>query len=112
MAAAHLSKGVLKVSSRVPYFQHIFSDVSGMRTTRQFFEQKISLAENPAWLKFLVSLLLTLFIVAGIWYSFKTIGSVNERLFGKQIQQRLYYLIPISYGSIFFITILLWRWIY
>ncbi|OGC00780.1 hypothetical protein A2V82_04025 [candidate division KSB1 bacterium RBG_16_48_16] len=112
IAAAHLSKGVLKISSRLPYFQHVFSDVSGMNTTRLFLEQKITLAANPAWVNFVVSMSITLFIAGGIVLSFAIIHQVNRKLFGEGVRRKLYYLIPVAYGSIFFFTILLWRWIY
>ncbi len=111
IAAGHLSKGVLKMSSRIPYFQHILSDVSGMSTTRQFFDQTITLAANPVWLNSLISLLVTLFIIGGIGLSFAVIRRVNRNLFGKRVRPRLYYLIPVTYGSIFLFTVLLWRWI-
>ena len=43
---------------------------------------------------------------------FMIISRVNRALFIGGVYQKLYYLIPLFYGSIFLFTIFLWRWIY
>ena len=83
-----------------------------MSTTRQFFNQEIMLAGNPEWFNWIVSVLITMFIVGGIWLSIKIINQVNRDLFISGVYQNLYYLIPLTYGSIFLFTIILWRWFY
>jgi hypothetical protein len=109
MAAAHLSKGILKMTSRLPFFEHTITDVSGMRTTQQFFDNTLTLTANPAWLNIAVSLLIILFLVAGIILSFRVTHRIINRHFEKADAGRAAYLIPVSYGGLFLVTILLWR---
>lgn len=110
MAAAHLSKGILKMTSRLPYFEHTFTDVTGLSTTRQFFDQTLILSANPAWLNMVVTLLIFLFLVAGITLSFRVTKKIINKHFNKDYAGRAAYLIPISYGGLFLATILFWRW--
>ncbi len=111
MAAAHASKGILKITSRIPYFEHVPADVSGMLTTRLFFENKVVLAANPHWMDITVSILITFFSIAGMVLSFKVIAKMIHTHFRAVRAARMMYVIPLSYGSLFLFTILLWRWI-
>jgi hypothetical protein len=110
MAAAHLSKGILKITSRLPYFKHTLADVTGMSTTQQFLNKTLTLTSNPALLNTVVSLLITAFIIIGILLSFRVTHKIIEKHFDKNNVLRWTYLIPVSYGALFLVTILLWRW--
>jgi len=109
IAAAHLDKAILKTTSRLPYFEHLFFDVTGITTAQQIIDGKIKLYDNPVWLNIMVSVLLTLVMVAGIWLSIKVIKRMNmkER---KTASKSPLYLIPVIYGSIFLSMIIAWRW--
>jgi polyferredoxin len=109
IAAAHLDKAILKTTSRLPYFQHLFEDLSGMTTAQKIIDGQIKLQQNPVWMKISVSIMLTLVMGAGIWFSIKVVRLINNRSEFKK-SSRSFYLIPIVYGSIFLIMILVWRW--
>ncbi|GAB4375675.1 MAG: 4Fe-4S binding protein [Calditrichia bacterium] len=110
MAAAHVSKGVLKITSRLPYFQHIFSDISGMNTTRQFLNHSLILHPNPLWMSTLVSFFVSMFLITGIVLSFRVTCRVGSTLFPAEPRAVVNYFIPIVYGALLFIPVLLWRW--
>ncbi|MDO9153793.1 MAG: 4Fe-4S binding protein [Paludibacter sp.] len=110
IAAAHLDKAILKSTSRIPYFEHLFDDVTGVSSAKRIIDGEIVLQQNPFWLNIFVSVLLTLVIIVGIWLSIKVVKLLNQ----KQEQEntaKSYYLIPIVYGSIFIVMILAWRWV-
>ena len=109
IAAAHLAKAVLKSTSRIPYFEHLFDDVTGVSTAQKIIDGDITLLQTPLWLNTLVSLFLVGFMLIGIWISIKVVKSLNSRN-EKQISSKSYYLIPILYGGIFLVMLLVWRW--
>lgn len=111
IAAAHLSKAILKSTSRLPYFEHVFTDITGKTTAQQIIDGKIILQSTPIWLNMFVSVLLTLIIIVGIWISIAVVKRLNQKMNNKSSNKAMY-LIPIIYGSIFLAMINAWRWIY
>ena len=109
IAAAHIGKSILKSTSRIPYFEHLADDFTGVSTAQQIIDGQISLQQNPVWLNTLVSLLLIGFMIIGIWLSIKVVKRLNLKN-GKEKSSKSYYLIPIIYGGIFLIMLLVWRW--
>ncbi|HAQ18896.1 MAG TPA: hypothetical protein DCR40_06625 [Prolixibacteraceae bacterium] len=109
IAAAHLDKAILKTTSRLPYFEHLFSDVTGITTAQQIIDGKIKLHDNPVWMNYMISILLSLVMVAGIWLSVKVVKKLNIKGSPTGSKSALY-LIPVIYGSIFLIMIIAWRW--
>ena len=112
IAAAHLDKAILKSTSRLPYFEHLFSDITGKTTAQQIIDGKIILQTNPIWLNMTVSVLLSLVIIAGVWISIAVVKRMNQKMNNNKISNKAMYLIPIIYGSIFLAMITAWRWIY
>ncbi|OFX26243.1 MAG: hypothetical protein A2041_11750 [Bacteroidetes bacterium GWA2_31_9b] len=110
IAAAHIDKSILKSTSRIPYFEHLFDDITGVSTAQKIIDEEIVLQQNPFWLNFVVSLLLTLVIVIGIGLSIKVVKLINQKQ-GLEKSTKSFYLIPVVYGSIFLIMILAWRWL-
>lgn len=109
IAAAHLDKAILKSTSRIPYFNHLFDDITGMTTAQRIIEKEIIIQPTPLWLNVGISILMTAIISVGIYLSYKVIRLQNKKQdFEKSV--KLTYLIPILYGSIFLIMILIWRW--
>lgn len=109
IAAAHLDKAILKTTSRLPYFEHLFDDISGMSTAQRIIDGQIKLQQNPVWMNISVSIMLTLVMVLGIWLSIKVVRLINVK------EDRIkstgaFYLIPIVYGGIFLSMIMIWRW--
>jgi hypothetical protein len=111
IAAAHLDKAILKSTSRLPYFEHLFSDVTGKTTAQQIIDGKIILQSTPAWLNMFVSSLLTLIIITGVWISIAVVKRLNKKVQNNSSNKAMY-LIPIIYGSLFIAMIFAWRWIY
>jgi len=109
IAAAHLAKAILKSTSRIPYFKHLSDDFTGISTAQQIIDGQITLQQNPVWTNTLVSLLLVGFMIIGILLSIKVINRLNVKN-GKERSSKSYYLIPIIYGGIFLVMLLVWRW--
>jgi polyferredoxin len=109
MAAAHLDKAILKTTSRIPYFEYLLDDVTGLSTAQKILDKEIVLLGTPVWVNFLVSILLTLVMVAGIWLSMKVVNKLNGKA-DKTITGKPFYLIPFIYGGIFLVMIVSWRW--
>lgn len=109
IAAAHLAKAVLKSTSRIPYFEYLFDDFTGVSTAQKIIEGNITLQQTPPWLNTLVSLLLIGFMLIGVCLSIKVVKNLNVKN-GKEKSSKSYYLIPILYGGVFLIMLLVWRW--
>lgn len=109
IAAAHIGKSILKSTSRIPYFEYLSDDFTGVSTAQQIIDKQIILQQNPVWVNTLVSLLLVGFMIIGVWLSIKVVNRLNMKN-GKERSSKLYYLIPIIYGGIFLIMLLAWRW--
>jgi len=109
IAAAHLDKAILKSTSRIPYFNHLFDDVTGLTTAQRIIDKEIIIQKTPIWLNVGISVLMTVIISVGIYLSVKVIRHQNKKQgFEKSVKST--YLIPVLYGSIFLIMILIWRW--
>ncbi|NMC98733.1 MAG: 4Fe-4S binding protein [Bacteroidales bacterium] len=109
IAAAHLDKAILKSTAGIPYFNHLFDDITGMTTAQRIIEKEIIIQQTPLWLNVGISILMTAIISVGIYLSYKVIRLQNKKQdFEKSVKAT--YLIPILYGSIFLIMILIWRW--
>ncbi len=107
MAAAHLCKAVLKMTSRIPYFEHVFSNIDGLQNTQLFLKGQISMFTLGQQPQLMISVLLILLIGLGIFVSSITIKKLNSTLNIKN--KAVMYLIPTVYGFIFLATILQWR---
>ncbi|WP_239684455.1 hypothetical protein [Sunxiuqinia dokdonensis] len=110
IAAAHLSKAILKTTSRVPYLRHLSDDLSGMNTAQKIVEGEIVLTKMPFMVNLLISVLLTLVIAGGIWLSIKVIKELNKNR-EIAVSGKSFYLIPALYGGIFLLMITGWRWL-
>ncbi len=110
MAAAHLCKSVLKISSRIPYLPLSFRDTAGMEAAKSIVAGTTFVAPLPGWTELLVTLLLTLIMAGGIIIAVRTIQAVTTSL-QTGWKGRIYQLIPALYGGIFIVTIALWRYV-
>lgn len=109
IAAAHFDKAILKITSRLPYFEHVFTDVKGMDTARGIIDGSIVLQKNHVWLNLLVPVLLVLIMAAEVWLSFRVVNKLNSKP-GSTVSSKVFYLIPIVYGGIFLTMLIVWRW--
>lgn len=107
MAAAHIVKSILKSVSRIPYFEHLFGDLTGVDIARKIVSGEITLAKLPDFSALLVTVSSLLVIVAGIWLSAKVISHLNVKFQSKS--NVVLYSIPVLYGAIYLIMLLAWR---
>jgi len=110
MAAAHLCKAVLKMSSRIPYLPLAFNDPAGMETARSIVAGTTPVAPLPGWAACIVTLLLTVIMAGGVLVAVKTVKTVASAANGGG-KGMVYQLIPATYGGIFAVTIVLWRYL-
>ena len=110
MAAAHLGKSILKSTSRIPYFEYVFSDVSGMGTAQKILEKQIVLEKIPAWGNWMVTVIISLILIAGSYIAFRMVRIIGDELYAEGEKPKILYLIPIVYSGVFVVTIVLWRW--
>jgi len=110
MAAAHLSKAVLKTTSRIPYFSHVSDDITGISTAQKIVDNEIILTQNPTTMNLLVSILISALMILGIWLSVRVITRINRKLSVNK-SSMVYYLIPVIYGGVFISMIMGWRWL-
>ncbi len=111
MAFAHLCKSILKMSSRIPYFQYSFNDPTGIETAKSILNKVILINPIPDSMNYIVTLLLTISITIGIYISIKIIRNLNLQLSFNSNSFKFTYIIPIFYGGLFVATIIIWRWI-
>ncbi|MDZ7774233.1 MAG: hypothetical protein U5L09_00795 [Bacteroidales bacterium] len=109
MAAAHLSKAVLKTVSRLPYFEHLPTDLTGMTTAQKIVDGQIVLQQNPQWAQILLSVVVTIVMLSGIGLSIKIIKKLNLKQ-QQKYNAAWFYLIPAIYGGVFLVMLIAWRW--
>jgi hypothetical protein len=105
MAAAHICKALLKMASRAPYFEHTFSDLSGLTTTELFLNKQIKLFNIPSYINTTISAVNFILITVGISLSF----FVAKKVIKTYGLNKNIYLIPIIYGSIFLVMLVWWQ---
>ncbi|MDO9510583.1 MAG: 4Fe-4S binding protein [Bacteroidales bacterium] len=110
VAAAHVCKSILKAVSRIPYFEHLSVDYTGKVTTQLLLQKDIVLSPLPAWTDLLISIVLTMVLMAGFLLSLKVIKRVMKRL-SPQATGNAWLWISLPYFLVFFICIILWRWL-
>ncbi|HCO93460.1 MAG TPA: hypothetical protein DIU00_05830 [Phycisphaerales bacterium] len=110
MASAHLLKAILKMTSRIPYWPHIFSDPTGIVTAHKILDGRLALDKSVlnalypiisfvAAALFLTALLSTLFI-------FRKATAIRNLDSGAKVPLLLGVLV---YWSIFGFMIFMWR---
>lgn len=111
IAAAHLDKAILKTSSRLPYFQHVFNDISGKQTAQDILENKIILFQNPDWANTIISILVSIIMILGIYLSIKTVVLINKKNNYNTINSKISFSLSAIYGSVFLFMLIAWRWL-
>jgi len=110
MAAAHIVKALLKMSSRIPYWGFAFADPVGTETARGILDKSIQLAPLPGWREPAITVLSLAVIVGGIALS----AAIVRRLArvhapGAGWRAGAFYLIPALYGGAFAVMLCAWR---
>jgi len=110
MAAAHVIKALLKMTSRLPYWPHALHDPSGEETARQLAQGAVKLYSLPAWVDPALTIFFLLLMAVAIGWSLKAM----KKLIAVHIPRspwpsRLLYLLPICYGGGFILMLSRWR---
>jgi hypothetical protein len=110
IAAAHLCKAILKTTSRMPYFKYVHEDITGMRVAENIIRGDIVLNHNPQWVDTIISIVLTALMIIGILLSLKIIQKLNRKK-APGNPGIIMNLIPLTYGFVFLLMIIFWRWL-
>ncbi len=110
MAAAHIIKSLLKMTSRIPYWDYVFRDPLGTETARGILDETVLLASLPSWRDPAITVLALGLMGVGVALSLLVV----RRLIAFHIPQRgrrdvSLYLIPVLYGGAFSIMLIAWR---
>ncbi len=108
VAAAHFTKAMLKSTSRFDYYKHLASDINGIDTAQQIIDGQIVIAKLPTEVNALISVVTIAAITLSIWLSFRVISKLNRDLFTHRANNTLH-LIPLLYGAIFLVMMVIWR---
>lgn len=110
MAAAHALKSLLKMTSRIPYWQNALTDPIGIDTARGILGKTLQLAPLPAWREPLITITSFSLILTGIFLSVLVVRKLSRRLTGtNNAQAAVFYLIPTLYGGGFLVALVAWR---
>jgi hypothetical protein len=110
MAAAHALKSLLKMTSRIPYWQNALTDPIGIDTARGILGKTLQLAPLPAWREPLITITSFSLILTGIFLSVLVVRKLSRRLTGtNNAQTAVFYLIPTLYGGGFLVALVAWR---
>ena len=105
MAAAHVGKSLIKMISRIPYFEYTFSDLSGITNTQLLLDNQIQLSKIPWLINYSVSIVFFTILILGIIFSFR----LAKNYIRINNLNKLIYLIPFMYGSILLVMMILWQ---
>lgn len=110
MAAAHISKALLKMSSRIPYFSYLSNDIIGINTAEKIISHTIRKPDIPYQITFSLGIIIPIMLIISIVISFFMVYDFNKRYFLDKKPIALY-LLPVLYGAILFTTIIVWKFI-
>ncbi|MCP4218992.1 MAG: hypothetical protein GY765_30440, partial [bacterium] len=110
MAAGHAIKSLLKTTSRLPYWEYIFSEPTGIETARSIQAKTLKLAALPGWRDPLMTFLAFALMLGAILISILVIRKLIAADVPQQgVRCAALYLIPILYGGIYTTMLIAWR---
>ena len=110
MAAAHAIKTLLKITSRIPYWEYAFTDPVGAETARGILGKSVKLAPLPLWCDAVMTALSLMLIAIGIVLSAAVVRKLAaSRPSEASGRAATFYLIPGLYGGAFAVMLLVWR---
>ena len=110
MAAAHATKALLKMTSRIPYWEYAAGDPLGVETARGIIDKTTQLAPLPFWREPAITILSLALMGIGVALSFLVVRKlITERLPGSGSRAAPFYLIPGLYGGMFVFMLIAWR---
>ncbi len=110
MAGAHIIKAFLKMTSRLPYWQYVFSDPRGLETARAILDKTAPLAPLPGWRAPTITALSLLLMGIAVSLSIVVVNKLIQRQLPASGRRSLtLYLIPGLYGGAFSAMLIAWR---
>jgi len=110
MAAAHVIKALLKMTSRIPYWEYVVSDPVGTDTAQSILNKTVVLAALPAWRDPVITIIALIVMGVAIGLSILIVRKlIKELVSGTVWQSWLLYLIPGLFGGAFFVMLVGWR---
>jgi len=110
MAAAHIVKSLLKMSSRIPYWEYVVGDPAGTETARGILEKAVTLAPLPLWRDPAITILGLGFMAVAVALSFLIVHRlIAAHISGSGWRCVPLYLIPLLYGGAFAAMLVAWR---
>ncbi len=110
MAAAHTVKALLKTTSRIPYWEHAFTDPIGVESARSILDKSLQLSSLPAWRDPAITVLSLILVCCGIAVSTVAIRKLTmTHVRDSGCRAWVLYLIPGFYGGAFAVMLSMWR---
>ncbi len=110
MAAAHAVKALLKMTSRIPYWEYCLSDPIGVKTAHRVLDGTVQLAPLPGWREPTMTVLSLALIAIGISVSAAVVRKfVATEAVDARRRAATFYLIPGLYGGAFAVMLCAWR---
>ena len=106
-ASMHLVKAILKTTSRIPYWNYVFSDIKGVDTANEIMQNKEMLQSNLlTGLSPLINFLVVLLPILGLILS---LFVVKKQIHKNVLSRMITVLAVIIYSGIFIMTMIGWR---
>lgn len=110
MAAAHAIKSLLKMTSRIPYWQYVVSDPLGVGTAQGILDKTIRLAPLPFWRDPVMTVLALVLMGVAVALSLLAVRKlIAEHVSEAGWRSVPLYLIPGLYGGAFSVMLVAWR---
>ena len=110
MAAAHAVKALLKMTSRIPYWEHVVSDPHGVETAHGILDKATQLAPLPSWREPAMTILSFALMGVAVVLSLQVVRKlIADRLPESGWRSVPLYLIPGLYGGAFSVMLIAWR---
>lgn len=110
MAAMHILKSLIKMATRIPYWNTAIQDPFGLSTAQAILDRSLQLPALPFWYDVLLSLISFALIfgsfAASIFITRKVIASYPSI---NRFQSVALYFLPILYCSIYVVMLIGWR---
>lgn len=106
-ASMHLLKALLKTTSRIPYWDFVFSDPLGVKTAHLFMDKTISL--DKSILLSLSPFISTLAILLPLGALALSLNIIRKRQNENQISKLITAVAVLIYGSLFLVSLTAWR---
>jgi len=107
-ASMHLLKALLKTTSRIPYWEHVWSDVKGVETARRIMEDSSYL--NKDVLLQIAPIISVLSILLPVGALFLSIMIIRKQKNISNLSKGFSFVATFIYFSLFLIALLAWRY--